>query len=208
MENVIPQSVDVARILGLGTIGLGFLLALLAFRLLQKEQAKDRPRDGLLRATNRFMLFSGVLCLMGLTIEIVRIIRPAVELPVAQSVGYWALEPSEQKECIASAEQFLGLIAGKRVKDAYAMFDGRVKTRISLSDFEHQCDLVWQAFGANQGRRFDSGLKGITPFPDGPIMVYHVNFIAAFEKTSLAAVTVTSVKDGNGVFSPIGFNVR
>src|SRR5271155_6009933 len=57
---------DVVKILGYGVLGLGFLLALLAYRLLSKEQGKQAPSPDAFRAIYVFMGFSLVLCILGL----------------------------------------------------------------------------------------------------------------------------------------------
>jgi len=48
---------NVENILGYGFIGLAFLLALLAFNLLTKEQKKDSPRGTMLISIFVFMFF-------------------------------------------------------------------------------------------------------------------------------------------------------
>jgi hypothetical protein len=55
---------DPIRALSYGVIGLGFLLAFLAYRLLAKEQARADVRTGSLTATYVFMAFS--ICLTGI----------------------------------------------------------------------------------------------------------------------------------------------
>ncbi len=60
------------EILSLGSIGLGFLLAVMAFRLLTQEQRLRDPRPSILRSTYSFMGFSLILCGMGFTGEIWR----------------------------------------------------------------------------------------------------------------------------------------
>ena len=57
---------DVVKILGYGVLGLGFLLALLAYRLLSKEQGKETPSPDTFRAIYVFMGFSLALCVLGL----------------------------------------------------------------------------------------------------------------------------------------------
>jgi hypothetical protein len=59
------NKIDVAQILSYGVIGLGFLLALLAFWLLTREQKKRKPDSNILRATYVFMAFSVALCAIG-----------------------------------------------------------------------------------------------------------------------------------------------
>lgn len=60
---------NVENILGYGFIGLAFLLALLAFNLLTKEQKKDSPRGAMLISIFVFMFFSLVLAGGGAFLE-------------------------------------------------------------------------------------------------------------------------------------------
>ena len=71
MENINP-----AQILNYGVIGLGFLLAFLAYRLLSKEQQLKEPRKNILKAVNVFMGFSIVLCLIGIGSESIKYLVP------------------------------------------------------------------------------------------------------------------------------------
>jgi hypothetical protein len=52
-------------ILSYGVIGLGFILAMLAYQLLTREQQQRSGRSKILRAIYGFMIFSVVLCLIG-----------------------------------------------------------------------------------------------------------------------------------------------
>lgn len=56
-------------ILSYGAIGLGFLLAWLAYRLLQKEQGVHTPRLSILRSIYVFECFSIVLVIIGAVLE-------------------------------------------------------------------------------------------------------------------------------------------
>jgi hypothetical protein len=64
------NNVDALEILKIGVIGLGFLLALLAFFLLRNEQNKAQARPSILSVVKLFMAFSLVLCLIGLFAEL------------------------------------------------------------------------------------------------------------------------------------------
>jgi hypothetical protein len=57
-------------ILRLGVIGLGFILALMAFVLLTREQKKSEPHTKIIHALYFFMAFSVVLCGVGLYAQI------------------------------------------------------------------------------------------------------------------------------------------
>ncbi len=61
---------NVVSILQLGVTGLGFLLALLAYWLLSKEQGQDKPRPSILQSVRVFMAFSFGLCLIGLVPQV------------------------------------------------------------------------------------------------------------------------------------------
>jgi len=59
------KGLNIVEILQIGVIGLGFLLALLAYHLLTKEQKQKVPRTNIIRSIYVFMFFSIVLCLIG-----------------------------------------------------------------------------------------------------------------------------------------------
>ena len=65
-------TIDPTAILSYGVIGLGFLLALLAYLLLLREQRAKQPRPSILVAINRFMIFAVALAGLGLTSEVAR----------------------------------------------------------------------------------------------------------------------------------------
>ena len=56
---------NVISILRLGVIGLGFLLAVLAYLRLAQEQKRNPPRQSVLDTIKWFMGFSVALCLIG-----------------------------------------------------------------------------------------------------------------------------------------------
>ncbi len=61
---------NVVSILQLGVTGLGFLLALLAYWLLSKEQRQNEPRPSSLQSVRLFMWFSVSLCVIGLVPQV------------------------------------------------------------------------------------------------------------------------------------------
>lgn len=65
-----PVEGDVVSILQIGVIGLGFLLAVLAYHLLTKEQKQDKPRSEILKSVYIFMFFSVVLCVVGIVSQV------------------------------------------------------------------------------------------------------------------------------------------
>lgn len=56
---------NIVQVLQVGVIGLGFLLALMAYRLLSQEMMRDESRPSIMRAIYVFMCFSIVLCGIG-----------------------------------------------------------------------------------------------------------------------------------------------
>ncbi len=118
-QSALTSNLDVMlRILGLGTIGLGFLLAFLAFRLLNREQNIKAPRDMILTSITRFMIFSFLLCALGLFSEIWRNYAPK---PASEPLGgalYW-LPPEETQAATQVAQKFLEQIDAGQIQEAY-----------------------------------------------------------------------------------------
>jgi hypothetical protein len=106
-------NVDVAKVLSYGVIGLGFLLALLAYRLITKEQQREQVRPDVLRATYVFMAFSLTLCGAGLISESLRgsgresSQTPASKLQEASSSSRPVLSNSHDSLADAQVEQAL-----------------------------------------------------------------------------------------------------
>ena len=63
--NLNMENLNVLEILKLGAIGLGFLLALLSYRLLVKEQSQTEPRESILKAVRTYMIFALTLVLIA-----------------------------------------------------------------------------------------------------------------------------------------------
>jgi hypothetical protein len=64
------STIDPTKVLSYGAIGLGFLLAFLAYSLILSEQKQDRPRRSIIRTIYFFMVFSFTLCLLGFGSEL------------------------------------------------------------------------------------------------------------------------------------------
>ncbi len=64
------ENIDPVQILSYGVIGLGFLLAFLAYLLLAREQKKKTPQEMIVKAIYSFMVFSFGLCLIGVANEV------------------------------------------------------------------------------------------------------------------------------------------
>jgi len=72
MIETIFGSIDPGSILKFGVIGLGFLLAFLSYNLLRKEQKRELPRKILLNSILIFMVFSVIICSIGLFSEFLK----------------------------------------------------------------------------------------------------------------------------------------
>lgn len=66
------SKLNIVEILKIGSIGLGFLLALMSYILLKKEQEKDKPNKSFLNTTRTFMLFSILIMLLGIISEFLK----------------------------------------------------------------------------------------------------------------------------------------
>jgi len=60
------NDMNVVQILQIGVMGLGFLLAVLSYHLLTKEQKQEAPRSVIIKSIYVFMFFSVVLCVIGM----------------------------------------------------------------------------------------------------------------------------------------------
>jgi len=63
------ENLDFYKILSYGAIGLGCILAFLSYRLLSREQEKERPRQRILTSIYLFMVFSLSLSTVGFVTE-------------------------------------------------------------------------------------------------------------------------------------------
>jgi hypothetical protein len=98
------------KILELGVIGLGFLLALLAYQLLKEAQKKEQPSDAVLRSVYFFMGFSVILCIIGVVSQY---------LDQRRTLGQLTNELSAQKtkyDDLVMSRQRLSLVSGRITK--------------------------------------------------------------------------------------------
>lgn len=65
------ENLDIVSILKVGLPGLVFLLSMLSFRLLTKEQEKDQPSDGILSSIKIFMCINVALAVLTLASPII-----------------------------------------------------------------------------------------------------------------------------------------
>jgi hypothetical protein len=202
---------DVARILSFGTVGLGFLLAFLAYQLLRKEQSVEHPRENILKAINYYMMFSISLCILGLASEVYRDFshnNASTQTAVQNTNTPLPLDPHDQPVAIEVADNFLSKINTNDIAGAYAMLDSMAKHMVPFSTFSAQCRLIKNAFGAGNGRIFNSAFRGTGATPDGTTMYYVVNFQTSYEKDPNANEVVSMTKNDAGSFEVASFNIK
>ena len=66
------KDLNVLEILKIGAIGLGFLLALMSYNLIKKEQEKPKPSTIVLKSAKGFMIFSVILVTLGILSEFIK----------------------------------------------------------------------------------------------------------------------------------------
>lgn len=66
------ESINAIEFIKYGVIGLGFLLAVLSYMLLVKEQKNEHPRKSMLYSIGVFMAFSLMICSIGLISELIK----------------------------------------------------------------------------------------------------------------------------------------
>ncbi len=102
--------------LGYGAAGLALALAMLAFRLLSKEQASTRPRRNMLTATYVYLSFALVLALVGFGSEYLA--RPPVISEQVQELKEKLrkseLETERLKSAINQTTDVLSILNGTR----------------------------------------------------------------------------------------------
>ena len=128
------SNLDVVAILQLGVTGLGFLLALLAFWLLLNEQRVKEPRVVYLQSVKLFMIFSILLCLIGLAPQVLA----AYSGPSDEVVSKYDAKLQETQEAHRSLERDLASMTAalERAKDQSA----RVVFQKVCSNQYFQCD--------------------------------------------------------------------
>jgi hypothetical protein len=212
MASTIPKGSSVVQILGYGTIGLGFLLAFLAYRLLNREQSIESPREGILKAISKFMIFSFSLCGLGLSSELAReyfakndkIIKTLN--PVDGSVGPLTIDELNQTR--DAAERFLNQLDAGDYQQAYDGLPNNLKMSLRFSDFREQATSVSAGFGVTKDRKFDGSYKGRGQGPEGMVMYYTINFRANYENALNAADSVTFIRDDNANFRVVYYSRR
>jgi hypothetical protein len=107
---------NVVEILGYGVMGLGFLLAFFAYRLLLKEQKKEPPRSQILRSIYFYMTFSIVLCGIGFAAELVHTQRLSLQA-IDEGRYYMDFFRKYQNDVAELAGKAEILIKGPNVKE-------------------------------------------------------------------------------------------
>lgn len=122
------KDLDIAKVLSFGAIGLGFLLALFAYRLLAAEQGRANSRASMLKAVYVFMAFSIVLTLIGLAQ--VSMQAPPRPIPDTDTVASKTLPPARTESFFVAGKigdvEGTG-IANVNVKVTEIMLDGSLK---------------------------------------------------------------------------------
>ena len=85
---------SILEILGLGAVGLAFLLAILVYRLVNKNKAKDNER-----LIKKFMMLVVVLCFLGATPQILQILYPKDEMAAEFRSKAEALDQAIKLNC-------------------------------------------------------------------------------------------------------------
>ncbi|UUF16718.1 MULTISPECIES: hypothetical protein [Flavobacterium] len=68
----ILEKLDIVEILKIGSIGLGFLLALMSYQLIKREQVKEEPNALFLKSAQIFMFFSIIIMALGIFSEFIK----------------------------------------------------------------------------------------------------------------------------------------
>jgi hypothetical protein len=204
-----PEKFDIVRILGVGTIGLGFLLAFFAFRLLNREQSIARPREKILKAITGFMIFALALCVIGLSSELYRIYRAPSNTQNSTPERYRSfteLSVEELRPAEEAANSFLRQLDEGRDEEAYHNSSNALKKVVSLSEFKEHSAFYLKTFGRNTDRKFHSALKGIGEASGGYTMLYYITFVSSYEDVPNTAETVRLIKTDDETFKVAGYH--
>jgi hypothetical protein len=87
--------IDVVKILGYGVIGLGFLLAFMAYRLLSAEQKKPKPNEKMLRSIRDYMIFSiGMIIFGGVFLVTEKFVSEKAVQPIVTATPFPSVTPA------------------------------------------------------------------------------------------------------------------
>lgn len=160
------------KFLAYGAIGLGLALAVLAYRLLSKEQAQPRPRREMFKPIYVFMAFSLVLCLTGFALEFAK--SGAGKMAAVEKQNEELLQLVEKlKADQAAAGSALAQVRGISAQ-LLALKSGKIDRlySMSLAD-EHQSRQVKEI--ADDFRQMDIGLRTALAvlMPGSPLLESH-----------------------------------
>ena len=199
-----PATPDIIRILSIGTIGLGFLLAFLAFTLLRKEQSIDSPRPQMLGSISRYMIFSFALCMIGLSSEWFHTYLPPthkatdMQPPVA---GLFPVHPDEQPSAIKAIDALLGKLDAQQFRDAYDNDLPVIKKNETYIDFENQAAFTEKTFGKRKSRMVFLAQQNLGfTINDRYEPFYTFYYISSFESVPIAIEIVNLTKASDGTF--------
>lgn len=138
---------NVVSILQLGVTGLGFLLALLAYRLLSKEQSAEKTNPSILLSIRYFMGFSITLCLIGLVPQVLA----AVSAPDEQEMAPLRSQIEQHQEELGDYQRIVNKLTGN-LETAESNSAKAVFTGVCLNQY-FQCDKRMYAESAGENYR-------------------------------------------------------
>ncbi|MES9991243.1 MAG: hypothetical protein ABW098_04780 [Candidatus Thiodiazotropha sp.] len=142
-------NIDVLKILQIGVIGLGFLLAVLSYLLLMKEQKQEKPRPEILKSIYVFMSFSLGLCLLGIASQAIDM-NKGHQLPQSTShtaeterdhilYNYFVYSDDAKDAQLCNISEFVYSEISSDTENT--TIEGKISGKISvdskLGDFEH-----------------------------------------------------------------------
>lgn len=197
---------DAYRILSYGTIGLGFLLALLAFRLLSTEQRKDSPRRSILNSTYVFMAFSLTLCIIGLASELLKPTfierNPSGPRPIAIIT-----DPAILREVKRASEEFLSHLDNMDVKGAYDSAGEEFREITDLSRMKEHTELFRKPMGKLAAPRTINSVWSME-FPTGNKMTQGVSieYASNFELKPTLRESIWLLPTGVGTYKIFAYS--
>ncbi|HQU32164.1 MAG: hypothetical protein HRU72_05620 [Planctomycetia bacterium] len=201
---------DAYRILSYGTVGLGFLLALLAFRLLSGEQKQKSPRVAILRATYAFMAFSLILCVIGLASDLIKptksitqsITNPSAPRPIAM-----ISDPAILREVKRASEEFLGYLDKMEVKAAYDITGDEFREFTDLARMKEYVELYRAPMGKLLTPRSINSVWSMEfPIGNKTVQGVSIEYVSSFEKKQIVRESVWLLPTGVGSYKVFAYN--
>lgn len=204
------MSIEAYRILSYGTIGLGFLLALLTFRLLSAEQKKESPRRDILQSTYVFMAFSLTLCVIGLASEF---LKPAntetkqIAIPSGPRPIAIITDPVILREVKRASEEFLSYLDNMDVKGAYDIAGEEFREFTDLSRMKEYTELFRNPMGKlTTPRSINSVWSMEFPIGNKIIQGVSIEYASRFERRPTVRESVWLLPTGVGTYKVSAYN--